>query len=1192
VAVPQGARAEVVLLDYRTEVYQGVEVLPAPNIPFETDDSPLRYEKDMAVYGRDAYFPAAPVLVSEPMQMRGVDVVIMNVTPFQYNPVTKELVVYKDLRFRLDFVGGNGRFGDDRLRSRFWEPILQGHLLNYGSLPEVDFYAPERVNARDGWEYVIIVPDDPVFEAWADTIKAWRKLQGISCEVFTLTEVGGSTYNAIQTFLNNAYATWDPAPAAFLLLSDYPSSGDLYGITSPTYSYSYTCVSDNKYADVDGDSLPDMHHARITAQSETHLSTMINKFLSYERAPYTATNFYDEPIMACGWQTERWFQLAVEIVRGYFINVQSKNPVRQYNIYSGTPTVGGPWSSNANTYMIVAYFGAAGLGYIPDTNPYDASWWNNGSAAGINNAINSGAFLLQHRDHGSVTGWGEPSYGISNLSSLTNTQYVFVYSTNCLTGKYNYSTECFSERFHRINYGALGLNAASETSYSFVNDTYIWGMYDCLWPDFMPAYPVMGPQIPVGQMDIMPCMAMSSGKYFLAQSNWPYNPVNKDETYHLFHHHGDAFNVLYSEVPQNLSVAHAPVQPSGVATFTVSADDGSVIALTVNGEIIGVAEGTGSPQNIPIPPQVPGTTIKVTITKANYYRYEADVSVTTNTYPYVMVVSDIIDDQSGGNNDGIANPGETIDYGIWAKNVGSGTAQSVYGLLSVTDPYITINVDSSWYGNINENDSALSSPYYEFTIGSDCPDGYSISFDLDFHDTNDSVFTSHPSITVYAPLLVYQEYSITGGNGNSVLEPGETVDLAVTLENEGGAVASNVTSTLTTGSSWVVINDNSGSFGTIAVGGTASNGSDPYSVTADVGTPYGTEVEFAVIVEAGVYVDTLEFSLIVGQLVPTDTGHYYVYYSGGPHTYSPVFDWVAIDTTQTQYSGVSLNLSDDAVAQISLPFTFTYYGVNYNQVTISSNGWVAMGYVTSSYLTNYGIPSTSGPAAMIAGIWDDLDPGNSGQPSDIYWYYDDVNHRFIIEYFRVEHYSSGYHETFEIILYDPAYYPTPTGDGDVVVQYLVELQQADNTLGIENSSQNVGIQYYFDGVYHDLAVPVTDSFALRYTTFSPGYVGLEEAEELSVVPVRTMLGVVYPNPFVRDLRVSYQLAQRGRVSLAVYDALGRVVCGLVDGVEEPGYYTVNWQGFDDRGRKVPAGVYFVRLDTDNYQHVQKTVLLK
>jgi hypothetical protein len=152
IAIPQGAQVQVTVVGSRTEVYQGMEIAPAPNIPREDDESPLRYEKDLAIYGRNAYFPEMPVLVSEPMQMRGVDVVIMNVTPFQYNPVTKELVVYKDLRIRVDYVGGNGHFGEDRLRSRFWEPVLQGHLLNYRSLPEVDFYAPERMNRRDGWE--------------------------------------------------------------------------------------------------------------------------------------------------------------------------------------------------------------------------------------------------------------------------------------------------------------------------------------------------------------------------------------------------------------------------------------------------------------------------------------------------------------------------------------------------------------------------------------------------------------------------------------------------------------------------------------------------------------------------------------------------------------------------------------------------------------------------------------------------------------------------------------------------------------------------------------------------------------------------------------------------------------------------------------------------------------------------------
>jgi hypothetical protein len=441
VAVPQGARAQVVILDVRTEVYQNIEVAPAPNIPRDDDDSPLRYEKDMGIYGRNAYWPSSPVKLSKPLKMRGVDVVLVGVMPFQYNPKTKELIVYKDLRFRVDFIGGTGHFGVDRLRSRFWEPILRGNLLNYGSLPEIDFYSVERVQQRAGYEYIIIVPDDALFEAWGDTIKAWRKLQGISCDVFTLTEIGGSTAAAIESFLNDAYATWDPAPVAFLILSDYPSSGDVYGVTSPIVD---GYPSDNKYADVDGDSLPDMHHTRITAQTETHLDRMVNKFLSYERSPYTDPGFYDEPLVACGVQLARWFQLSSEVVRNFFITGLGKNPNRQYVIYSGYPAVGGLFSSRSGTRYVSRYW--YNVGWLPDTlNWENQSWWDSGSSTGITNAINSGAFIVQHRDHGSLTGWGEPAYNMSNLDDLTNTMYPFVFSINCLTGSYQNASEVFCE---------------------------------------------------------------------------------------------------------------------------------------------------------------------------------------------------------------------------------------------------------------------------------------------------------------------------------------------------------------------------------------------------------------------------------------------------------------------------------------------------------------------------------------------------------------------------------------------------------------------------------------------------------------------------------------------------------------------------------------------------------------------------
>jgi hypothetical protein len=620
IAVPQGATVDLEVVGYRKEVLHDMNIIPAFEIPFENDDSQLKYNKNPEIYERDAYYPAAPVVMSDISKMRGVDVVIVGVTPFQYNPVTKDLIIYKDIRVRVNFQGGNGYFGEDRLRSRWWEPVLRQNLLNYESLPQVEFHPLPPATDEDNVEYIIIIPDDPNFAAWADTLKRWRNEQGIRTGVVTLSEIGGNTWTLIDNYINNAYNTWSIPPVAVLLLSDYQSSGDQYGITANTYNYGfYTCRSDNYYADVDGDQLPDVNIARICAQDNTDLETMINKMLDYERTPSTDPNFYLHPLIAGGWQTERWFILACEIVYGYLDVVLGKDPVRQYAIYSGTP--GSVWSTNSNTWMVVNYFGPSGLGYIPSSPSYLTNW--SGNASGINSAINSGAFLVQHRDHGSEDGWGEPSYHNWDLNNLNNTMYPYVFSTNCSTGKFDWYSECFAEKFHRIEAGALGIHAATNVSYSFVNDTYIWGIYDGMWPDFDPGYGMD----PYGEENLRPGFASASGKYYLQASSWPYNPQNKDETYYLFHHFGDAFITLYSEVPQNLTVSHASTVQSTATSFTVTADAGSLIGISQNGAVLGAAEGTGSAVSIPITSPIGGIPMRVTVTKANYYRYISDVTV-------------------------------------------------------------------------------------------------------------------------------------------------------------------------------------------------------------------------------------------------------------------------------------------------------------------------------------------------------------------------------------------------------------------------------------------------------------------------------------------------------------------------------------------------------------------------------------
>jgi len=55
---------------------------------------------------------------------------MLGITPFQYNPITKELIVYRDVEVEVSFEGGNNHFGEDRLRSRNWDPILKDAILN------------------------------------------------------------------------------------------------------------------------------------------------------------------------------------------------------------------------------------------------------------------------------------------------------------------------------------------------------------------------------------------------------------------------------------------------------------------------------------------------------------------------------------------------------------------------------------------------------------------------------------------------------------------------------------------------------------------------------------------------------------------------------------------------------------------------------------------------------------------------------------------------------------------------------------------------------------------------------------------------------------------------------------------------------------------------------------------------------
>jgi len=103
---------------------------------------------------------------------------------------------------------------------------------------------------------------------------------------------------------------------------------------------------------------------------------------------------------------------------------------------------------------------------------------------------------------------------------------------------------------------------------------------------------------------------------------------------------------------------------------------------------------------------------------------------------------------------------------------------------------------------------------------------------------------------------------------------------------------------------------------------------------------------------------------------------------------------------------------------------------------------------------------------------------------------------------------------------------------------------------------------------------------------------IEEVDDNSAdSPYSFKLYQNYPNPFNPSTTIEYELPERTNVRLEIYNITGQATCHLKNCVEGPGRFRVQWDGCDDNGRNVGAGVYIYRLKTDNFVKAKKMLLI-
>uniref|UniRef100_A0A7C6ED63 Gingipain domain-containing protein n=1 Tax=candidate division WOR-3 bacterium TaxID=2052148 RepID=A0A7C6ED63_UNCW3 len=899
------------------------------------------------------------------------------------------------------------------------------------------FLAPSILAQESGARYLVIAYDN--FVDAVRPLVEWKTKKGVKAVCVPLSQIG-STPSQIKSYIQNAYYTWNPRPEYVLLVG----SPDLL----PSYSNQY----DDYYADMMGNYQIELCIGRFHCQTLVQCSLLVAKSIGYEKS---ATM-----------QDSTWFAKGTTIVR-------EDNPPDPY-YQSDCRYIRNLWLA-ANYTHIDSFINTAGH-----------------NQSDVENAITNGRAFVVYRGQ-AVSYWWSP-FNVSPNNTNNGYKLPIVISGTCATMSLSPGENMLGDAFVRAGTvqnpkGAVAFFGTTVVGshVSQYRGAVTWGFFKALYLD-----------------SIFTLGGAAKRAKFIMDSLYP-----SQIRYMEWNLLGDPELNVWTTKPRKLTVSYDTmifVQPTNLSVLVTSSGapvSGALVCVKMDSTVYsyGYTDNQGL-VTLAFTPQHIGY-LSLTVSGHNLFPCEESVLVRVGNIPYLRYHHSVFTDSPpGGNGNLRINPGEEILLTCYLINSGNLGASGVRATLRSYDEFVTISESTSSFADIGPGSIVQADSPYRFALSENTPNGHELSFNLHITDDANHSWDSPFSLPVQAGELVYSGSfvidSSPGGNNNGQIGAQENIRLRLTVLNSGAEDLNNVYARLRTNSPYLSITDSFGYFGSVPSGANRTNTQDPFAFSTAPSLPRNYPLSFVVFVygSGGTYNyrTTFAFTLYSEQGMSSDpTGPdsygYYCYdnmdISSGR---APSYEWLEIAPPGPGTIIEQITNADAGIDTLPLPFTFRYYGANYNEVTVASNGFLSIGRTNYRWGNNSPIPDTAGPEAMIAPFWDDLNANETlhGGNGDIYQYYDAVNHRWIVEFKDVAHYDrNSVRETFQVILFDPAYYPTPTNDGEIVFQYQNVADATSNTVGIENPTETDGIQYLFNNNYPSTAALLTNGRALRFTTLAP-----------------------------------------------------------------------------------------------------------
>ena len=828
IAIPDGSGFKIKISDIKstkiTPSSKKIEGLLYPAQESETkqvQQVKSQFSIDKKIYALRGIIASDTVRIEPLGILRSNKLANLYISPVRYNPRSNSIEVITSMTIEIVFSNAPNIISKSlSSQSGSFNSTLDKGVLNFNPGEVIPGYSTKPVK-------MVIVTDIAFKKQLAPFLK-WKTQKGFKLQViYKGSGRPGSDYISIRDTLTRIYKSAganDPPPEYLLIIGDVKRI-PYYGAGGSGN------VTDMYYAEFDGngDYIPEMYVGRLPAADTIELKTVINKIIQYEKFQYADTNnFYSRAIVSAGYDAGYANYMNGQIKYATSNYLTAANKIQEYHFN------------------------------------YPQSYTSKDS---IIKLINKGTSFINYTGHGEALGWLHLNIKTPDIQSFVNkNMYPFVISNACSTADFSLAGSFGPRMELSADKGAIGFIGCSNDSYW--DEDYYWavgpgiisadptyegsglGAYDRMFHTHgeSPAdwYFTMG------QINYAGNLAVSASNSPRKKYYW--------ETYNLI---GDPSVIPIIGKPGTFNLSLPDTLPNGIKSLTLNTDPYAYVAISHFDTLWDASNASNSGSVVLNMPGISNDSCLLVVTGQNKVPVMKKIYISNIKKEFINLTASSINDTQGNNNN-IADYGESVFLKLTLSNLGLNDAHNLYAKISSSSEWATITNDSVSIGTLSARSDIVLSDKLGIKISDNVPDLGVITVNLVLRD---ALFEKHYAldIAVHSPELqiinCVLDDSITG-NGDNIPDPGESFRLIFKVRNQGSSNISGQFSISSLAQDFSIV-DPSLKSGLLKFGEITDI---PVLVKLSEAAPTGNLVSVSALLDCNPYIVNKDFSFRVGKV--------------------------------------------------------------------------------------------------------------------------------------------------------------------------------------------------------------------------------------------------------------------------------------------------------------------------------------